>query len=529
MRKHNNMNSYYQCQRGVALVLVMFILVLIMSGSVWTYTMHKRNQQKELAINLGNHIAMYTSAVRARLADVSTLTVGTYSGVNWLISNTCGGIALKPYLPCNFAIPNKLIRQPVSTDITQVAASDIRATIHVGQIVSRTNGVDEAAPWLSAIVVNTAKTKYGLISDQVLDMSSDYHLDKNTATISIDLTRDSTTSVWLHADGTNQMEANFRFNPTKPDDHRELVNPSAIRMNNTATAAISNNHGGLTLRAAGDIISNATDIKTQAVDIDINAGNQVWMRATDISVTSNVNLIAASGAQNLTTDGVAMTIGGVSFNDSSRATSINSNNTNLNVNGGTVYLGNQSGVYGASNVAVNDFTVKSMGNKTLTQLLKSRAGEYRVLKIIPGPSIPGWTMVGGSAGSYACARDLGMPLPPSVLTNNTNAIRSNMVKGGTGCDTFKVVLNINYWGLTCPLVNKQPGTLAIISNLYAPYWSGGLFGFGKGRAWPLKYIRMTSDDVSLIYTWSNSGSSVGSPGRVEGNLTFYCHYLNASS
>ncbi|GGF99286.1 MULTISPECIES: hypothetical protein [Cysteiniphilum] len=531
MNKYRNIKLKHGKEGGFALVLVMFIIALIVGGGVWTYTMHKRSQQKNLAIDLGNQVAMLSSAVRARLADAPTLAVGDQVGVNWLISNTCGGTATKAYLPCNFTIPNRLIRQPVRTEITHVAPSDIRATIHVGQIVTRANGIDEIAPWLAAIVVNSAKAKYGVIGDQILDVSSAYHLDKNTATISIDITRDATTSVWLHADGTNQMEATFRFNPANPVDHRELINPSNIEMNNTATARIANSHGGLTIQAAGNINNNATDIQTQATDVNTTAGNQIWMKANDTNITSTTSMSVATGSQSMSIDGAGFTMGGVSFNDNTQTSNLNSTTTNINTSSGTVYLGNQSGVSGVSNVEVNDFNIKSMGNKTLTQLLKSRAGEYRLLKIIPGSSIPGWTMVGGSGGSYACARDLGQPLPPSVLTNNVNAIRSmeqggwgNMVRGGTGCDTFKVVLDINYWGLSCPPLGGQAGRLAIISNLYAPYWS-----FIPGSAWPLKYIRMTSSDVSLIYTWSNPGASEASPGRVEGNLTFYCYYLNASN
>ena len=68
-------------------------------------------------------------------------------------------------------------------------------------------------------------------------------------------------------------------------------------------------------------------------------------------------------------DGLTVKSGNAQVALAGNEVAVSGNAIRLNSNGGQIVLGNQSGVKGNSNVAVNDLTVASMGNKKLSALL----------------------------------------------------------------------------------------------------------------------------------------------------------------
>ncbi len=457
-------------QRGFSLLGVLLALSILTLLTGWYYINQLRDRQTDQVKAQGNTISQYISAVQARVSSYDGLAIGVYNGINWLKPIVCGGTANSAFLPCNFTIHSPFLRQDVSTSITllDVDQSRFTATITIGPIEEYDAGSYHLAPRLGAMMVNTIKTHYGNDGNGIFNGISGISYDSNTAIMQVQISVQNTHGAWIRTDGTVPMEANLRFNPAKPADHREIMDVSNIVMNNTGAAEISNIYGAIQLEAANILSQIANNVVNSATNIyQVNGSQQITLRAPTTQILGTNTLTLAVGAQQLQFNTANITLSGNTFNNNAQTTNMNSNVTNINKMGGTVYLGNQSGTQGISNVIVNDMTIRSMGDKTLSELLKSTS-QYYVRNIIYGYQIPVTDFVGSS-----------------------------------------VVLNRNKWNLIC-----QPDEqLYIESTLHLNV--GGAWS-NWGQSYPMS--RVTINNVTVTLTSINGGSA----NSADGNVVAFC-------
>ncbi|GGF99281.1 MULTISPECIES: type II secretion system protein [Cysteiniphilum] len=457
-------------QQGFSLLSVLLGLAIITLLVGWFYMNSIRDRQNDQVKALGNTLSQYISAVQARVSSYDGLATGVYNGIDWLKSNTCGGTANSAFLPCNFVIHSPFLRQDVSTNITDLDVDQSRftATITVGPIESYDEGAYHLSPRLGAIMVNTIKSHYGNDGNGVFNGISAISYNQTTAVMQVQISVQNVHGAWIKTDGTVAMEANLRFNPAKPVDHREITDVSNIVMNNTGAAEISNTYGAMQLSAAGTLSQIANNVVNSATNIyQVDGSRQISMRAPTTQLLGTNSLTLGVGAQQLAFNTANITLSGSTFNNNAQTTNMNSTVTNINTNNGTVYLGNQSGTQGVSNVVVNDMTIRSMGNQKLSDLLKNTS-PYYVRQIIYGYQIPATSFVGSS-----------------------------------------VVLQRNTWNLNC-----QPGeSLYIESTLHLNV--GGAWS-GWGQSYPM--TRATINNVTVTLSSINGGSA----SSAEGTIIAYC-------
>ncbi|GGF91981.1 MULTISPECIES: prepilin-type N-terminal cleavage/methylation domain-containing protein [Cysteiniphilum] len=403
-RKSNNK------QNGFSLIELLIVIAVISFLSMLFYQFMMRGQKSKDAAALGNQLASFISAVETRTAEDQTLAAGVYNGVLWLQDATCHGISPIAYLPCNFTLNSPIINNPDPQVIINTPVhSRVAAQINIGPIVDYVNGVQAPSPVLASEVVMAIKSKLGSPYHGAFNGTTSYNFDKVNATLTINIIIQQTADVWLRIDGANQMQANVSFNDAQPENKREIVNTSAIRMKNTGIATITNDQGSIQVepnnkfivRSSGienhantSIESYARNIVSQAIDSfsisarqsTINSSDSISINGTNSTTINSANINLLSNGSSLKVTNNSVDINGVNFTNSSMNIVIGNINSNSNVNivskttninsqlradgtYGDAYIGNQTGVPGNSNVYVNDITLRSAANKRITSFL----------------------------------------------------------------------------------------------------------------------------------------------------------------
>ncbi|WP_203249701.1 hypothetical protein [Cysteiniphilum marinum] len=362
-------------QDGFALmgvIIAIAIIGLIMVTYYWRQAQQNKITEAQI---LGNQLAQYVSAVQARMSGDGTFTVGTYSDLSFLKSNTCtgadAGTAPEHYLPCNFNFKRfqagLMANDPV-TEVTDMTSNKRAATITVDKITTRDGTVLAVAPHLGAVVSQAAQAHFGTDQNAVYNGAAVYHYDKDTAVITVDVNVQGTNSKWLCVDGCNKMQANLKFDTSKPVNEREIQDVSNIRLNNP-NAEISSN-GNLTIRSTAQMNQIAANILAQASgNFQATATNQAYVGGNTAKLVGSSQTVMATGSQQITIDPSRIVVDSSAFDNNASTINLNSTITNINRDKGTTYLGNQSGVKGNSNVIVNDLTIHSMSDQKLTDLL----------------------------------------------------------------------------------------------------------------------------------------------------------------
>ena len=334
----------------ISLMVALAVLSIILATYYWREAQHQKMVEAQV---LGNQLAQYVSSVESRLSNDMNIKAGTYRDLSFLKSTSCPspnkGTADDDYLPCSFSFVrfsrSLLAHNPV-TKVDIVTPAKRTATITIQQITVNDGNKLVISPLLGAMVVQAAQAHLGTNQHAVYNGSALYHYDKNKAQITIDLSVVGTNGTWLRIDGKNKMEANIGFDATKPANQREIQGVSAIE-------GVSNDN--VTIKSFKQLNEVAANIMSQADSVN--------------QVTGKREVYLASGNSKLTLEPSKVSLSGSTFNDSATTSDIESTTTTINRNKGTVYLGNQSGVKGNSNVVVNDLTIHSMNNQKLTSLL----------------------------------------------------------------------------------------------------------------------------------------------------------------
>ncbi|WP_119327754.1 hypothetical protein [Cysteiniphilum halobium] len=365
-------------EQGFMLLSLVFVLMIV-SMMVVTYYWHQAEEERATKAKiLGNQLAEYVSAVEARLSGDTTFAVGNYADLNFLKSATChGGTSPNDYVPCDFAFTmfqhDLMANNPV-TQVTNITNPRKTATITLSAISKLDGNARVISPYLAAIVLSAAKAHLGADQHAVYNGAATWHFDRATAVISVDVNVVGTNSVWLRTDGGNMMLADLHFDPTQPVNHRQIDNVSNININN-ADAQINGN-GNLTIQSIGQMNQVAAELMQKATNnYQVTAGQQAYIGGNVAKLVGDAQADVASGSNQITIDPSKITFTGVDFDDNSTTTNLNSSITNINRNNGQVYLGNQSGVAGDSNVTVNDMTIHANINgkqdQKLSDLIKN--------------------------------------------------------------------------------------------------------------------------------------------------------------
>ncbi|WP_203368771.1 hypothetical protein [Cysteiniphilum marinum] len=347
-------------QQGFILASLMVALMLISGLSMMWFTRSANEQRKQAAQMLGNKVAEYHAAVLARLSDDKTLVTGTYKGLDWLKSSgECGaGTAPKNYLPCSFHLASSLLVNEVVTEVESVDDDRKVAKSYIGSIVERVNNKPEPSLYLGALVHNTAQARYGAQQQAVYNGKIGYSFDADSAMIIAEMIVSRTYGKWLKLDGTNLMQADISFDGKLPDSERNIQSVSNIHFDNSTNALISNTKGGVKISSNKAFNVDAQDMLHRAnSNYQLEVGNKAYVSA-DKEITMTVN-------------GMHVTLSKDKLIADVDSTEIKTQRTDINTNGGHVYLGNQSGTSGEANVTVNDMIIKSLGGKKLSEILSS--------------------------------------------------------------------------------------------------------------------------------------------------------------
>ncbi len=356
-----------QKQGGFILFSLMVTLALLSVILATYYWRSAQERQVTEAKILGNQIAEYVSAVQDYMVNTDDKDdVGNHTTLGFLKNKNCPSgtnYADEDYLPCDFNFDrfhNSLMRKdPIVTINDDVGEKKETATITLDHITTRDGNKYINSPYLAAVVAQAAQAHYGNDQNAVYNGNAIYNVDKDSAVITIDVTVTGANSTWLRIDGNNAMQGSLKFDMQTvdgkviPESDREIHNVSNIYMN-ANSAYITNDSGDLVLDAADNF--------------QATADKQAYISGSDKSTIT-------TGDQAMTIDPSKISFTGKSFNVDTDTTEISSNTTNINVDKGSVYLGNQSGEAGNSNVTVNDLTIHAPINgksdQNITSLLNN--------------------------------------------------------------------------------------------------------------------------------------------------------------
>jgi len=403
-------------QAGFALIEAMLLVIIFAFIMLAIFRYEAWANRQTLAKTLGNQVMMLGNAVENRLAFDPTFKVGTYKGsqvIKALQFKECGGKSTHSYLPCDFHLNTALFSHPLKLVVSQDSHNTdyMIGTLTVGPIELDQNGVLTPAAYLAGAVTQQAQAYSANTSNRFLDATTSYNLDKKTGVITVSLVANQTNGdIFLRVDGKNDMDGNINFSSGATS--QDINNVNTINLTGTNTSLDSYIKANRALN-----ISNQTGSGIESNSISLSHSSGISMNSSQIIESSpnakihiqphTINLETQKGSNHSSQDYVFFHLYHGSLTSLTNSTMLESNNT-MGIQGWTgvyirddnydndtknnneidlstsglginnqnnpqpnqeVYLGNQSGTQGNSNVEINDMNIVSMGNQTLTSIL----------------------------------------------------------------------------------------------------------------------------------------------------------------
>ncbi|WP_415913406.1 prepilin-type N-terminal cleavage/methylation domain-containing protein [Neptuniibacter sp. QD37_11] len=230
------------------LVLMVMSVIIVMSAH---YQTHEIRQEKSRQI--GQQLYQYHNAIKAYtmngVASFALLPTGTYSGVRWLKSTTCGGNAAREYLPCSFPEVIEFGQLAFTSVVTKGLNADSDPVVRVATSTTpfkTGDGVERSdLAGLAAIAAAGYSSVFAPISSTFGSVSS----DPKTAVITMTAyNAPGGDDIWLRTNGTNEMKGSITFSGTNPEDNN-LQGVNRITAENGGTLILGNS-GSLT----GDLV-----------------------------------------------------------------------------------------------------------------------------------------------------------------------------------------------------------------------------------------------------------------------------------
>ncbi|WP_415913383.1 prepilin-type N-terminal cleavage/methylation domain-containing protein [Neptuniibacter sp. QD37_11] len=210
--------------KGFSLLETMLVLAIAAAAVMLAshYQTHEIRQTQ--ARQVGQQIYQYHNAIKAYtmsgVVDFATLPTGTFVGVNWLKSTSCGGTASREFLPCDYPDTLTFGQLSFSSTVTKGVNSDGDPVIDITTITSpfiTNDGIERSdLAGLAAIAAAGYSSIFAPISSTFGNVTS----DPKTAVISMTAyNAPGGDDIWLRTNGTNDMKGSINFSGTDPEDN----------------------------------------------------------------------------------------------------------------------------------------------------------------------------------------------------------------------------------------------------------------------------------------------------------------------
>lgn len=270
-------------QRGVTLIELIMVVGLMMFITILTFLEKQVDLEQARARIVGGLIFQYNNAVRSALArDLATISAGTYTGSNWLKSNTCPGTGgSQPVgselLPCDF--PDATAINPIpfgsivlSTNVVITGtAPNLKFTATTSSSafkIQDTDGSVRTRADLSGLAVLTAASAMnsgyqsavgGGLSPYSATTDARYSADAITGKMTFVASNNAYNDTWLRTDGSNQMHAALQFDSTNPAN-RAIIGASSIQNLAGQAIRIGNGSGLSSVTTSGVIVGSSAEV-----------------------------------------------------------------------------------------------------------------------------------------------------------------------------------------------------------------------------------------------------------------------------
>lgn len=307
-------------QRGETLIGLLLATGIAAAALGVAIEMHQRAQERLDAQHAGVLLAQTADGLRRLISAVpgspTMLPTSPQTGVNWLKSPTCGGLATNPpqgFVPCSFG--DNFWTPAFSTTFTNVAGRvEARLTFVVPAAYSRPRAgvladiiAEQANANLTTSVVNAPTPGFitpGFVTVMSHVRPADNNLsnrlliranvaDPDFARLVVSVANDSSTDTFLRTDGTNRMLANLNVN------NNNLVAVRRLDMRTDLAGAVLGGPCTGVGEGPGQFASSSTGML-------LSCQGGVWMGAGTQRVNSLGELCNRPGSVGEMSDGTGM-------------------------------------------------------------------------------------------------------------------------------------------------------------------------------------------------------------------------------
>ncbi|MFZ9035668.1 MAG: hypothetical protein ACO2ZM_06080 [Francisellaceae bacterium] len=436
MHRHKGrMITDRQKYKAFALLELMFALLLLAGIVVAAYAFYQSGRKEDQISTISTQIAEFTQAVELRVAkgDLATSDelIKTSDDLSWLKANTCPdheGSADMAYLPCDFSFDQGISMQPITLIIKPLDKNArILLDIKVGPFKDKKASKAGFDQLTASEVFTQIKADLSRFDSRNHFSAKSFVFDANNASFQIHLilTKGATImpdqDIYLHNNGSNQMEGNLNFSTDTDADKRAIRGSSRIEMAGNSTTIDfdkTSKQKDLSVDAAKGILLNADEgAGTLAIDkktneitmahnkaLELKSGDsaivlnddkdqsKLKLNAVTLNATSSHDIVLNSqGGLQLHADGdidfsqsLETDFGNDNALDFKAATiTLDAQNINLTQKKGNIAVGENSKIAGISNVVADDVMVDSLGTTITNAIRNGGQPNYVKLETIP--------------------------------------------------------------------------------------------------------------------------------------------------